>query len=284
MNNWYEPYLCIYGKPFADVPSHIVEQTRERLAALQSAAPVASVVIIAYNEETRLQACLWSISQMRCRHPVEIIGVDNNSADRTADVFRHSGIPFYTEERQSCGYARQCGLDHAAGRYYIGIDADTLYPPDYFELMIDQLMRPGVVAVSARWSYFPDERHSRLGLMVYEACRDLFLWMQHFKRPELSVRGLVFAYDAHYGRREHYRVDIRRGEDGSMALALKKYGRIRFVGDRRARAVTGYGTLNEHSLLQSLWHRIRIQGRGLWRIFYRKDHYDDTPDNLIQQP
>lgn len=281
MSKWYEKYLSVYERPFKEVPSDVVEGTRERLAALQSDEPVASIVIIAYNEAKRLQACLWSLSEMECKYPVEIIGVDNDSADETSEVYRQSGIPFYTETRHSCGYARQCGLQHARGRYYLDVDADTLYPPHYFELMIERLMRPGVVAASALWSYFPDEHHSRLSLTLFEMCRDLFLWVQHFKRPELSVRGLVFGYHADYGRREPYRVDIKRGEDGSMALALKKYGRIVFVYDRRCRAITGYGTLNEKSLLQSLWKRIKIQGRGLTRIFYSKDHYEDSPDNLI---
>jgi hypothetical protein len=149
--------------------------------------------------------------------------------------------------------------------------------------MLEQLIRPGVVAVSATWSYFPDGHHSRLGLKLFELCRDLFLWVQHFKRPELSVRGLVFAYDADYGRREEYRVDIIRGEDGSMALALKKYGRIKFVRDRRCRAITGYGTVGSRSLWQSFVHHVKIQGRGLSRIFYSRDHYEDREDNLVSR-
>jgi glycosyltransferase involved in cell wall biosynthesis len=213
---------------------------------------------------------------------VEIIGVDNDSKDRTAEIYAKSGIPYYTEYQHSCGYARRCGLQHAKGKYYFDVDSDTLYPPMYYELMIEQLMRPGVVAVSATWSYFPDANHSRLSLRLYELCRDLFLWIQHFKRPELSVRGLVFAYHAEYGRKEGYRVDIIRGEDGSMALALKKYGCIRFVRDRRCRAVTGYGTIGSLSMWKSFVNSVKIQGKGLSRIFFRKDHYEDSEDNLVK--
>lgn len=278
---WYDKYQTIYGKPFAEVPQQVIDETREGLARLQSNQPTASIVVIAYNEETHLQACLWALSEIRCKYPVEIIGVDNDSKDRTAEVFRQSGIPFYTEYQHSCGYARRCGLQHARGKYYFDVDSDTLYPPLYYELMLNELMQSGVACVSATWSYFPDANHSRLSLAVFEMVRDLFLWVQHFKRPELSVRGLVFAYNADYGRKEPYRVDIIRGEDGSMALALKKYGKIRFVRDRRCRAITGYGTLSDESIWQSLWKRIKIQGRGITRIFYRKDHYEDSPDNLV---
>jgi glycosyltransferase involved in cell wall biosynthesis len=282
MSNWYDKYLSIYDRPFSEVPESVIESTRVRLAALQSDEPLASIVVIAYNEEPHLQACLWALSEISCRYPVEIIGVDNDSKDRTAEIFERSGIPYYTEFQHSCGYARRCGLQHARGKYYFDVDSDTLYPPQYYEVMLHQLMKPGVVAVSATWSYFPDAHHSKLGLKLFELSRDLFLWVQHFKRPELSVRGLVFAYNAELGRREDYRVDIIRGEDGSMALSLKKYGKIRFVRDRRCKAITGYGTIGDRSLWQSFVDHVRIQLKGIGRIFYKTSHYEDTDDNLIK--
>ena len=279
---WYDQYLTVYEKPFDQVPEGVIGETRRRLAALQSSEPLASIVIIAYNEEKHLQACLWSLSEMKCRYPVEIIGVDNDSKDRTAEIYEKSGIPYYIEYQHSCGYARKCGLEQAHGKFYMDVDADTIYPPHYFELMIEELLKPGVSCVSALWSYFPDKDHSRLGLILFELCRDLFLWIQHFKRPELSVRGLVFAYNIEYGKQVGYRVDIKRGEDGSMAFGLKKYGKIKFLWDRRARAITGYGTLNESSLLHSLSNRIKIQGKNIMRIFSKTDHYEDTEENLIK--
>jgi glycosyltransferase involved in cell wall biosynthesis len=282
MVNWYEKYLSIYGIPFGDVPQDIVNGTHDRLAALQSDVPIVSIVVIAYNEEKHLQACLWALSEIKCKYPVEIIGVDNDSQDRTSEIFEKSGIPYYTEYQHSCGYARRCGLQHAKGKYYFDVDSDTLYPPMYYELMLEQLMKPDVVAVSATWTYFPDANHSKLGLRLYEICRDLFLWIQHFKRPELSVRGLVFAYDAELGKKEGYRVDIIRGEDGSMALSLKKYGKIVFVRDRRCKAVTGYGTIGEQSLLNSFLDHVKIQCKGIGRIFHQADHYVDSDDNLVK--
>lgn len=282
MANWYEKYLSIYGKPFSEVPQDIIDGTKERLARLQNDQPLASIVVIGYNEETHLQACLWAISEIKCKYPVEIIGVDNDSNDRTAEIYEKSGIPYYTEYQHSCGYARRCGLQHAKGKFYFDVDSDTLYPPYYYEVMLDHLLKPGVSCVSATWSYFPDANHGKLGLCLFEMARDLFLWIQHFKRPELSVRGLVFAYNADFGRQEPYRVDIIRGEDGSMALALKKYGRIVFVHDRRCRAITGYGTLNEGSLWTSFVSRLKIQTKGFSRIFYRQEYYADSEDNLVK--
>ena len=191
---WYSKYLQVYEKPFAEAPASAIEEVRQNIAKLQSDEPLVTVSIIGYNEEKHLLACLWSLSEMECKYPVEIIGVDNESKDRTAEIYRATGVPYYTETRHSCGFARLCGLNHARGKYHINIDSDTLYPPRYVETMVEALERPGIVAVSSLWSYIPDKEHSWLGLKFYEFARDTHLWLQAFKRPELSVRGLVFAY------------------------------------------------------------------------------------------
>ena len=224
MGVWYKKYLQVYERPFAEAPQAVVEEVRQKIAGLQSENPVVTVSLIGYNEEKHLLACLWSLSEMQCKYPLEIIGVDNESKDRTAEIFQACGVPYYTETQHSCGFARLCGLQKARGKYHINIDSDTLYPPCYVETMVRALQQKNVVAASALWSYFPDKKHSRLGLIFYETARDIYLFLQSFKRPELSVRGLVFAYHTDYARRAGIRTDIRRGEDGSLAFGLKEYG------------------------------------------------------------
>lgn len=282
MSYWYDKYLSIYGKPFSEVSQNIVDGIREKLASLQSAEPLVSVVVIAYNEECRLASCLWSLSELKTKYPIEIIGVNNNSKDRTEDVYTSLGLPYYNETKQSPGYARQCGLEHSKGKFHFFIDADTFYPSCYVDLMMQKLEKQDVSCVGTFWSYYPDEKHSAFGLFIFELIRDTFLWVQHFKRPELNIRGMTFAFRADYAKQVKIRTDIRRGEDGSLALELKKFGKIAFLYNRKARPVTGYGTLNEGSLLQSLWHRVKVQSKGITRIFHKTDHYEDKEDNLVK--
>ena len=282
MKSWYENYLSIYGKPLEEVPDDILDKIKKQLSAIQSEQPLVSIAIIAYNEEKRLPACLWSLSELKTKYPIEILGVNNNSKDLTEQVYQRLGLTYYNESRQSPGFARQCGLDHAKGKYLFCVDADTFYPSKYVDLMMEKLQKPDVSCVSAFWSFYPDERHSVLGLFLFELMRDAFLWFQHFKRPELCVRGMVFAVNADYARGVKIRTDIRRGEDGSLALSLKKYGKIAFLYHRQARPVTGYGTLNEESLWRSFLFRMKTQIKGISRIFYKKDFYEDSEDNLIK--
>ena len=281
MSKWYDKYLSIYGKSFDKIPDDLLDQIQIQLAGKQNANPLVSVVVIAYNEEKRLTACLWSLSELQSKYSIEILGVNNNSNDQTEKVYQRLGLPYFNEVKQSPGYARQCGLNHSRGKYHFCIDADTFYPPHYVDLMMDRLTRPNVSCVSSFWSFFPDEHHSRIGLFLFELARDSFLFLQHFKRPELCVRGMVFAFNAEFARKVEIRTNIRRGEDGSLALSLKPYGKIAFLYNRKARPVTGYGTLSEESLLKSFINRVKIQMKGISRVFYKKDFYEDREDNLM---
>ena len=282
MSKWYDKYLSIYGKSFDDIPDSLFDQIKTQLAEKQSDDPLVSVVVIAYNEEKRLAACLWSLSEIQTKCPIGIIGVNNNSKDRTEEVYQRLGVPYYNEDKQSPGFARQCGLDHSKGKYYFCIDADTFYPSHYVDLMMTKLLRPDVSCVSSFWSFFPDDNHSAAGLFMFELIRDVFLYVQHFKRPELCVRGMVFAFNSDYARQVKIRTDIRRGEDGSLALSLKPFGKIAFLYHRQARPVTGYGTIGSQSLWQSFVQHVKIQSKGISRIFFKKDHYEDSEENLMK--
>lgn len=281
--NWYTKYLSVYEKPFNEAPQNLIEKVKEKISRLQSDKPLVTVSVIGYNEEKHLLACLWSLSEMQCKYPVEIIGVDNDSKDRTADIFRATGVPFYTEFQHSCGFARSCGLAHARGKYHLNIDSDTMYPPRYVETMVDTLSQKGVVAASSLWSYIPDENHPWLGLKIYELTRDIYLYLQSFKRPELSVRGLVFGYNTELGRKIGIRTDIIRGEDGSLALGLKEFGKIKFIRKRRARAVTGYGTVSgDGSFFKSFKNRITRRLKDFKKLVTSQKEYKDEESNLIK--
>ena len=281
MKRWYDRFLTIYGRPLEDVPDEVLDAIKKQLTVIQCDEPLVTIAVIAYNEEKGLPACLWSLSELQTKYPIEIIGVNNNSKDQTEQVYQRLGITYFNETKQSPGFARQCGLEHAKGKYLFCVDADTFYPPRYIDLMMEKLLKPEVSCVSAFWSFYPDEKHSAFGLFLFELIRDTFLWIQHFKRPELCVRGMVFAFKVDYARQVKIRTDIRRGEDGSLALSLKKFGKISFLYHRQARPVTGYGTLNEETLWRSFLFRLKTQMKGITRIFYQKDYYEDSQENLI---
>ena len=95
--------------------------------------------------------------------------------------------------------------------------------------------------------------------------------------------SLAFAFHTETARKEGFRTDILRGEDGSLALALKKYGKLRFVTARKARVLTGYGTISADGSLFSSFKKRAIKGlRSFTALFYSKNNYEDEDSNLIK--
>ncbi len=280
---WYSKYLQVYDKPFDPGMSKICDEVKGNLAALESKQPIATVCVRGYNEEKRLLASLWSVSESICSYPITIIGVDNDSSDKTAEIFERCGVNYFSEKRRSPGWSLRCGVEHAEGDYYINIDGDTLYPPKYIETMLSSLMKRDNVGVTALWSYIDDGVHSKTGMMIYELLRDCYLWVQYFKRPELVVGGMVFAFKIELAKKVGIRTDIKRGEDGSLALGLKQYGKIIFLRCGRARVVTGYGTLSqEGSLADNFKSRAIKAVKGLGGLFTGKKHYKDENSNMVK--
>lgn len=285
MRLWYSPYLEVYERDVHILSPVTIQHVKLLLQPFKQEKPLLSIVVIAYNEEQRLLSCLWSLSQQVCSEPMELIVVNNNSTDQTEDVLQMLDVKYYNEDKQGPGYARQRGLEEASGKYVICIDADTMYPPYYVQTHFDALQKAGVSCAFSLWSFLPRSGQSSISLFIYEWLRDLYLNLQFIKRPELCVRGMVFSFRTDLARQVGFRTDIKRGEDGSLALGLKKYGKIVFVRDRKARAITGYGTLNaDGSLFKSFTYRLWKAMKGLPGLFSRKAQYKDEETNLIDKP
>ncbi len=281
---WYDKYLSVYEKPYNNIDSSIKDDIRIRLAKINDEkSPLVSVVIIAHNEGTRIASCLWSLCYNISDFPFEIIVIDNNSTDSTTLVLDNLGARWYEETQKGPGHARNRGLAEAKGEYYLCIDADSIYPPYYIQTMVKALEPKDVVCCYGLWSFIPDKEHSAWQLFVYETLRDWYLRIQNIKRPELNVRGMVFAFKTELGKRLLFRTDIIRGEDGSLALAMKDYGKLKFVTSSKVRIVTDNNTMKAAgSIYQSLFVRIKKMINGLPGIFTSEKEYKDEESNLIK--
>lgn len=94
-----------------------------------------AVVIPAYNEGEIIEECLERLLA-EGDDIDEIIVVDNNSADRTADIVRdvardHPSVRLISERQQGLVYARNTGLDAATSEVIARIDADTVVAPGW---------------------------------------------------------------------------------------------------------------------------------------------------------
>lgn len=100
-----------------------------------------SIVIPAFNEESLIENCLQSISTSLAANykpgfTSEIIVVDNNSTDNTANLARQAGAQVVFEPINQIGRARNTGAAEATGDWLLFVDADSILNP---ELLADIL-------------------------------------------------------------------------------------------------------------------------------------------------
>jgi len=91
-----------------------------------------SVIIPAYNEEQYIGDCLKAIFK-QTEPADEVIVVDNNSTDKTAEIARELGARVVTEKQQGISFARNRGFDEAKYEIIARTDADTHVPKNWVQ-------------------------------------------------------------------------------------------------------------------------------------------------------
>lgn len=119
----------------------------------QNKKPSVSIVIPAFNEQDFLRACLEAIARQSVR-PLEVIVVDNNSTDRTAEIARtFSFVRVIHERRQGVVFARDTGFNAVRGDIIGRIDVDTIVPTNWVESIQTIFSDSNVAAVSGVMHY-----------------------------------------------------------------------------------------------------------------------------------
>lgn len=84
-----------------------------------------SAVIITFNEEKKIAACLASLQGVAD----EIIVMDSFSTDSTADICKQYGVKLYQQDWQGYGLQKNVAADKATHDYILSIDADECLSP-----------------------------------------------------------------------------------------------------------------------------------------------------------
>lgn len=104
-----------------------------------------SVVIPCYNEEEGIRHVIEGMPS----DVDEVIVVDNNSIDGTAEVARGLGAKVVFEPQQGYGNAYRAGMPLASGDIIATADGDGTYPTRYIPEIVDHLLDEGLDFVSA---------------------------------------------------------------------------------------------------------------------------------------
>lgn len=95
--------------------------------------PYISVIIPVYNSADMVGDCLQSfLAQDYPEDRFEIIAVDNNSTDKTAEVIQQFPVKYLLEDKVQSSYAaRNAGAAAAKGEGFLFFDADQTVEPDF---------------------------------------------------------------------------------------------------------------------------------------------------------
>jgi glycosyltransferase involved in cell wall biosynthesis len=143
-----------------------------------------SVILPFHNAAATLARCLAALSaQTYPRDLVEIIAVDNNSTDRSADIVaQFPAIRLLQEPIQGAYAARNRGIRDARGRVLVFTDPDCVPTPDWLSAIAQDIDIPGTAVVIG--GYVVPRHSEAMQLLVrYENTKDAFVFSS--AAPEL---------------------------------------------------------------------------------------------------
>jgi glycosyltransferase involved in cell wall biosynthesis len=116
-----------------------------------------SVVICTYNGMGVIEPTMEAILQQSIdKTRYEVLLVDNNSDDGTTEYVKsllpeYQNLRYIQEDRQGLSYARNTGIDEAAGDIIVFLDDDSVAEPDYLETLIRKFKEyPSVLCLGGK--------------------------------------------------------------------------------------------------------------------------------------
>jgi glycosyltransferase involved in cell wall biosynthesis len=185
-----------------------------------------SVVIPAYNEEKLLGKCLKSLKN-QTEKPFEIIVVDNNSTDKTAEIAKKMGARVIEEKQQGISFSRNAGFDAAKGGIIARIDADTTAPTNWLERIKKDIEVDGYDVVFGPAYYLDLPKQIQIShlpaIVFFEAINAL--WKHHM----LLGLNMALTKTAWKKVRKEVCMDNKLvHEDLDIGIHLWKYAKIKF--------------------------------------------------------
>jgi len=119
-----------------------------------------SVMMPCYNEEQGIRAVMRDMPQF----VDEVIVVDNNSTDHSAEVGRELGAVVVFQPKRGYGAAHKAGLREAKGDIIVAMDGDGTYPRNFIPVLLDIMLEEDIDFISCDRTGHKDKSSSALRL------------------------------------------------------------------------------------------------------------------------
>ena len=189
-----------------------------------------SIVMAALNEEKYITMPLISLNKQK-EKDMEIIVVDNESTDRTAEIAAKYGAKVIKAPRGKLN-ARDAGIRAAKGEIIVSVDADSYYPLGWLDRLVSHF-KPGIAGVG--------------GKRVYDRGFHWVTWLPISRffggnsafRKEAYIQSGGFRLDTD----QFSLVSMVREEEIRFKKRLQKYGKV--VIDKKAKVITSSRRFND---------------------------------------
>lgn len=140
-----------------------------------------SIIVPAYNEERLLAGCLRSINTALAANrdfgiTTEVVVVDNNSTDRTAEIAMQAGARVCFETLEQISRARNAGAATANGEWLMFVDADTYVSAGLLEAIFRLIGSGSAVGCGSTLRMDGAPVWARLALAVWTVTSVVFRW------------------------------------------------------------------------------------------------------------
>ncbi|MFQ5596688.1 MAG: glycosyltransferase [Nitrospiria bacterium] len=180
-----------------------------------------SVIIPAYNEAEWLPKSIAALKHAMdtLSIPGEMIVVDNNSTDQTADVARRYGARVVFEAKNQISRARNAGAGVARGLYFIFLDADTLISSELLKKVLDDLESAACCGGGALIRF--DRTCGPFARLI------LWFWTAVSKQGRLAAGSFIYCLRDAFGDIGGFSEAVYAGEEIFFSQALKRWGKKR---------------------------------------------------------
>jgi glycosyltransferase involved in cell wall biosynthesis len=191
--------------------------------------PDISVVVAAHDEEQTLPTCIDSLRKNS--GSFEIIVVDNNSRDRTAEVAAQLGARVVQCGTPGAVHAKSAGVEAAAAPIVAVLDADSTCPPDWLEkIALSFSQSPELVGLSGPARYRNPRPWVRAVMWLW------FGWWKFWQRVfgnALYATGtnVAFRKSAYEEAGGFDRNILVGGDEVGLFRKLRRVGRTRYTDE-----------------------------------------------------
>ena len=108
--------------------------------------PMFSLIVPVYNRPDEIADLLESLSRQTDKDFELVLTEDGSTVPCREEVERYADrldIQYFSKSNEGRSIARNHGMQHARGEYFVFVDSDCILPPDYFESLRRQLSQTG---------------------------------------------------------------------------------------------------------------------------------------------